>query len=132
MDNSHFGNEKHVWGVLTTIHPEENLSIVGDFAPQSIRSWRAVFRQWATEYALHLTQPASSLPVTSIVINPPAQGEDCLEVVLLVVGVMRHGEPLDLNDPMTYTLWLDFINDHPARTEHWNWWRTHRDEFRYL
>lgn len=132
MDNLHQGQEERIWGVLTNVHPADGLPSLTQFAPRTTREWRTVFRQWVVEYSLHLTKGVAVIPGPSIVIHQPTRGKDCLEVVLLIVGVLRLGEPLDLDDPLTYTIWLDFLNDHRARAEHWEWWKKQRGEFHYM
>jgi hypothetical protein len=132
MDNLYMGREQRIWGILTTFNTDADPAIVSRSAPQTLREWRIVFRQWATEYSFHLTQRSGAIPGASIVIHQPEHGQDCLEIVLLILGVLRLGEPLDLDDPLTYTIWLDFVNDHHVRFEHWEWWKQHRGEFRHV
>lgn len=132
MDNSYFGEAERIWGTLVTVRQVGTQFVAGESAPQTLREWRTVFRQWAREYALYLAGHHTLVPKCSMVIHPPDDEEGGLNTVLLIVGMFHLGEPLDLDDPLAYTIWLDFLNDHPARGEYWEWWTKHQGEINYL
>lgn len=128
-----YQEEERIWGVLTARTPRTRPNKAGRFAPMTPDQWRQVFLQWAIEYAYYYSlqpQPKPELPIVHH--KPVLDDQDCIEMVLAIVGSVRHDGPLDLWDPLLYTVWLDFLCDHEVRWLHWQSWQRNKGELRFL